>query len=175
VDTATVESISQLGILAKVALAMFLGGLIGVERELADKPAGLRTQMLVAGAASLFVGLGPNLVHLYDGLVRPGSVNVQSDPVRIVEAIITGVSFLGAGTIFRRHASEQVQGLTTAACILMSAAVGICVALQQHVLAIGVTMLVLAALRGLGFIEEWIARRNGKAGLPNKEGHESAA
>ncbi|MCM3906318.1 MAG: MgtC/SapB family protein [Pyrinomonadaceae bacterium] len=76
-----------------------------------------------------------------------------------VEAIVAGVSFLCAGTIFRRSSSEQVQGLTTAASILMCAAVGISVALRQFVLAIGVTLLALIVLRGLTGIEKRLARK----------------
>lgn len=82
------------------------------------------------------------------------SIHASSDPIRIVEAIVTGISFLGAGTIFRRDRSEQVEGLTTAATILLCAAVGISVALRQFVLAVGVTLLALFVLRGLTAIEK---------------------
>lgn len=146
--------------LGEVALAMLLGGLIGVERELADKPAGFRTHMLVAGAAALLVGLSDALLHRFN--VSSGD-GLRSDPIRIVEAIITGISFLGAGTIFRRTAEkEHVEGLTTAASILLSSAIGISVALRQFVLAIGVTLLALLVLRGLRFLQTWIDkyRRN---------------
>jgi putative Mg2+ transporter-C (MgtC) family protein len=124
----------QFEIIGEVALAMLLGGVIGFEREMADKPAGFRTQMLVAGAAALLVGLGDALLLRF---LAEGKTNVNADPIRIVEAIVTGISFLGAGTIFRRSSSEQVEGLTTAASILLCAAVGISVALRQFVLAIG--------------------------------------
>lgn len=143
--------VMQLEIIGEVALAMLLGGFIGFEREMADKPAGFRTQMLVAGAAALLVGLGDALLLRF--LVE-GKTNVTADPIRIVEAIVTGISFLGAGTIFRRDSSEQVKGLTTAASILLCAAVGISVALRQFVLAIGVTVLALIVLRGLTGIEK---------------------
>lgn len=143
--------VMQLEIIGEVALAMLLGGVIGFEREMADKPAGFRTQMLVAGAAALLVGLGDALLIRF--LVE-GKTNVTADPIRIVEAIVTGISFLGAGTIFRRDSSEQVKGLTTAASILLCAAVGISVALRQFVLAIGVTVLALIVLRGLTGIEK---------------------
>ena len=146
----------QFEIIAEVALAMLLGGIIGFERELADKPAGFRTQMLVAGAAALLVGLGDAMLKRF--AADTGS-QVSSDPIRIVEAIVTGISFLGAGTIFRRDSSEQVQGLTTAASILLCAAVGISVALRQFVLAIGVTVLALIVLRGLTGIEKRLNRR----------------
>ena len=143
--------VMQLEIIGEVALAMLLGGVIGFEREMADKPAGFRTQMLVAGAAALLVGLGDALLLRF--LVE-GKTNVTADPIRIVEAIVTGISFLGAGTIFRRDSSEQVKGLTTAASILLCAAVGLRVALRQFVLSIGVTVLALIVLRGLTGIEK---------------------
>ena len=146
----------QFEIIGEVALAMLLGGVIGFERELADKPAGFRTQMLVAGAAALLVGLGDAMLLRF---LAEGKPSVTADPIRIVEAIVTGISFLGAGTIFRRDASEQVQGLTTAASILLCAAVGISVALRQFVLAIGVTLLALIVLRGLTGIEKRLARK----------------
>ena len=147
----------QFEIIGEVALAMLLGGAIGFEREVADKPAGFRTQMLVAGAAALLVGLGDALLLHF---VVEGKTSVTADPIRIVEAIVTGISFLGAGTIFRRDASEQVQGLTTAASILLCAAIGISVALRQFVLAIGVTILALLVLRGLTGVETWVNRKN---------------
>ena len=124
----------QLEIIGEVALAMLLGGVIGFEREVADKPAGFRTQMLVAGAAALLVGLADAMLLRF---LIEGKTNVTADPIRIVEAIVAGISFLGAGTIFRKDASEQVQGLTTAASILLCAAIGISVALRQFALAVG--------------------------------------
>ena len=148
--------VMQFEIIGEVALAMLLGGVIGFERELADKPAGFRTQMLVAGAAALLVGLSDAVMARF--LVE-GKTAVTADPLRIVEAIITGISFLGAGTIFRRSSSEQVQGLTTAASILLCAAVGISVALRQFVLAVGVTLLALIVLRGLTGVEKRLTRK----------------
>lgn len=143
-------------ILGEVALAMALGALIGIERELADKPAGFRTQMLVAGAAALLVGLGE--VMTLRGATATGAA-LRVDPIRIVEAIVTGVSFVGAGTIFRRSRSEQVQGLTTATSLLLSSAIGIAVALRLFLLALGVTVLALLVLRGLGKLEGWLEAR----------------
>lgn len=145
---------SQLPIIAEVALAMLLGGVIGVEREIADKPAGFRTHMLVAGAAALLVGLSFALVAEY--AADPNAELLRFDPVRVVEAIVTGVSFLGAGTIFRRGETNHVEGLTTAASILLAAAVGIAVALRQFVLAVAVTVLVLVVLRGMRLFENWL-------------------
>ena len=118
----------QLQIIGEVALAMLLGGLIGLEREAANRPAGFHTHMLVAGAAALFVGLGDVLIaHFSTSKLAP---LIRFDPNRIIGAIVTGISFLGAGTIFRRHQSEHIEGLTTAASILLASAVGISIA--QH-------------------------------------------
>ena len=148
------DFISQLAIIGEVALAMLLGGLIGLEREIADKPAGFRTQMLVAGAAALLVGLANAIILVF---LKEGNANVTADPVRIVEAIVAGVSFLGAGTIFRSKDQREVEGLTTAASILLSAAIGISVALRQFVIAVGVTLLALIVLRVLSIVEKRIA------------------
>jgi putative Mg2+ transporter-C (MgtC) family protein len=143
----------QWQILGTVALAMLLGAGVGLERELADKPAGLRTHMLVSGAAALLVSLSDTIVQHFD--VEMKQTIVQSDPLRIIEAVITGVSFLGAGTIIRRGHAQPIQGLTTAASILFVAAIGVTVALSQLVLAIGVTILLLATLRLIRLLEQW--------------------
>lgn len=146
----------QLKILFQVFLAMVLGAFIGLEREFADKPAGLRTHMIVASAATLLVGISNSLTIQFSlGL---GDQLVRTDPIRVIEAIITGVSFLGAGTIIRRASGSSVEGLTTAASLLFSVAIGICVALSLWVLAVGATFLVLLALRGLHVFEGKIQR-----------------
>lgn len=151
----------QLEILAYVGLAMLLGAAIGFERELEDKPAGLRTHMLVAGAAALFVALGTVVIKQFTQELN-GNL-VQSDPIRIMQAVVTGVSFLGAGTILRDRSQRRVEGLTTAASLLFAAAVGGSVALKQFVLAVGATILALVTLRGLGVFERKLARRRKKS------------
>lgn len=145
----------QLRLLGQVALAMVLGGVIGAEREIADKPAGFRTHMLVAGMAAFLVGLGHALVDAY-ALETSDSV-LRADPIRIVEAIVTGISFLGAGTIIRRG-QDGVEGLTTAASILMTAAVGVGVALERYQVAVGVTLVALVILRVAVLVEGRLAR-----------------
>lgn len=137
----------QFAILGYVSLAMLLGALLGLDREIAHKPAGLRTHMLVSGAAALLVGLGNILVGHFD--MELGHSMIRVDPLRVIEAVITGVSFLGAGTIIRHGSSEYVEGLTTAASLLFVAGVGITVALSQVVLAVGITILALVTLRVL--------------------------
>ncbi len=139
-----------------VLYAMFLGGFMGLERELAQKPAGLRTHMLVAGASALLVVLGEFMIFNYSS--GPVVDAVQADPIRIMEAIITGISFLGAGTIIFRSKDETVEGLTTAASILFAAAIGITVALKQYLLAAILTVIAIVILFGLGYIERFIKR-----------------
>ncbi len=138
----------ELQILGIVALAALLGGLIGLDRELADKNAGLRTHMLVAATAALLISLAnvimPNL-EIDRSFVR-------MDPMRMIEAIITGITFLGAGTIIRHK--SNIEGLTTAASLFFVAALGIVVGLSQYYLAIGLTILNLLILRGIKIFEK---------------------
>lgn len=136
--------VPQLILAAQVAGAMVLGGLIGFERELAHKPAGFRTHMLVAGATALFAGLGIALTTRFAATFP--AADMRADPVRVLQAIVIGVSFLGAGTIFRRDGG-RVEGLTTAATILLAAGVGLAIALERYVTALAVTVLALIVLR----------------------------
>jgi putative Mg2+ transporter-C (MgtC) family protein len=147
---------SQLRILAEVGGAMLLGGLIGLEREIADKPAGLRTHMLVAATAALLVGLSDALVASFNAAA---GMNLDSDPIRIAQAIVMGIGFLGAGTIVQRGRAERIEGLTTGASLLLAASVGICVAVGQLILAAGATTLALLVLLLLGGLENWFAER----------------
>ena len=142
----------DLPILMRLTVALALAGILGWERESTGKAAGLRTHMLVGVGAALFVVLGELIVlrfQQYGELVR-------FDPIRVVEAVVTGISFLGAGTIFvarNREEGESVKGLTTAASILTTAAVGITVGLEHYVLATGTTVLLFIVLRVLQFFD----------------------
>lgn len=144
-------------ILIELIVAMLLGALIGLDREAAEKPAGLRTHMLVAGAASLLVSIGQ--LTIGELTIELGNQVIRTDPIRIMEAIITGVSFLGAGTIIRQSSGEDVKGLTTAASLLFASVIGISVALQQWFLAISATIFVLIVLRVLPFFERYLVQR----------------
>jgi putative Mg2+ transporter-C (MgtC) family protein len=137
----------QIKIVAVVIVAMVLGAVIGYDREAADKPAGLRTHMLVAGAAALFVGLGTIIVQIYQNILGANIEAVRPDPIRVFEAIITGISFLGAGTIIRHRGDDRVEGITTAASLLMTAAIGATIGLSQWFLGIVLTILVFTVLR----------------------------
>lgn len=140
----------------QVVVAMTLGGMMGLERELANKPAGLRTHMLVAGASALLVVLGDMMIYNYTG--NDVIDAIQADPIRIMEAIITGISFLGAGTIIFRNRDETVEGLTTAASILFAASIGIGVAIERYLLSTILTIIAIVILVGLGYIEPSIDR-----------------
>jgi putative Mg2+ transporter-C (MgtC) family protein len=141
------SAVEQLDIVLRVAISLVLGALIGLDREFAEKPAGLRTHMLVAGAAALLVGQAEVMVIQFNAATT-GQL-IESDPIRVIGAIITGVSFLGAGTIIRRGGRGEVEGLTTAASLLFAAGIGICVGLWQLLVAVGSVVLVLFTLRGV--------------------------
>lgn len=113
-----------------MVLALVLGGLVGLERQLNDKPAGLRTMMLICLAAATFT--------LHTVRFEPDSA------ARVVQGIVTGVGFLGAGVLI--HTQGSVQGLTTAATIWLVSGVGIACGLRHYKTAIISTLLALAVL-----------------------------
>lgn len=133
-------------LVGKVAVAMALAGIIGFERETDGKAAGFRTHMLVGGAAALLVGSADLLI---DRFGADAGNAMRTDPIRVVEAIVAGVSFLGAGTIFV-SGQDRVRGLTTAASLLMVAGVGVIVAVEAWIVALSVTLLTLFTLHVLG-------------------------
>lgn len=137
---------AQLAVGIKVVLATLLGGAVGAEREWSHKPAGLRTHALLAAATALLVGLTESLMGIG---VQAYPDAVRTDPIRIVEAVVTGVAFIGAGTIFRHREGRIVEGLTTASSLLFTAAVAVTVALNQLLLAVGLTALCLILLRSI--------------------------
>jgi putative Mg2+ transporter-C (MgtC) family protein len=152
----------EIPMLLRVALAMGLGALIGLDREVARKPAGLRTHMLLGGACALLTEVSIAMSTQLATAGGPDSL-IRLDPVRVVQATAAAVGFIGAGTILRRDQPGQVEGLTTAASLLLTAAVGIAASSGRTVLAIGVTLLALVVLRGLGWMERKLRRRPGHA------------
>lgn len=141
---------TQLTVVGAVAYAMVLGGAVGFDRERRNRPAGFRTHMLVAGASAMLVGMGRLMVAERIG-TEPGVL--QIDPLRLVEAVVAGVAFIGAGTIFSQRRGHGVKGITTAASLLMVAVVGIAAGLHYHLLALAVTALTLVVLAGLKLAE----------------------
>ena len=142
----------------QLVLAVLLGGIIGLDRERAHKPAGFRTHMLVAGAAAFLIALG-ELVDIHYATTL-GNQIIRSDPIRIIQTIITGISFLGAGTILRNK-KGPIEGLTTAATLLFAAAaaIGISVGVGAYVLATVATLLVVLILNLGRRIEGWLGMR----------------
>src|SRR5438034_3703732 len=122
----------------RILLAFFLGGVIGYERESVQRPAGLRTHMLVAAGSAAFT-----VVSVF-GFVGQGTVR---DPARVAAQIVTGVGFLGAGTIWRT--SSTVRGLTTAASIWLVAAIGVLIGAGMYAVAVFTTALGYVALQWL--------------------------
>lgn len=130
-------------VLARLALAAGLGGVIGLERELRDRFAGLRTHLLVSVGAALFT-----LVSAYAWTDFSFTGNVTFDPTRIAAQIVTGIGFLGAGAIIRQGAT--VHGLTTAATLWAAAAIGMASAAGFYtgaILATAVTFIIVWPLR----------------------------
>ena len=146
----------ELWILLRLVIAAALSGTIGYERERGGKQAGLRTHMLVAVGAALFVSFNDLFSIESLPLAPPGAAGnfrVQIEPLTIVEAIVTGISFLGAGTIFVSGRQGHVKGLTTAASIWVTAAIGIAVGLERYILAVGSTILILFILHVIRRLE----------------------
>lgn len=153
--------LDQLRMLADVALAMVLGAVIGLERELARKPAGLRTHMLVAGAAAMLVEGARGLLHQF--VIQSSSSLVRFDPIPVITAVVTAVGFLGAGAILRYKDGEHIEGLTTAASMLFAATVGAAASLRQYLLAAGATALALVTLHLVAALERKIPDRRSTA------------
>ncbi|MCB4804205.1 putative Mg2+ transporter-C (MgtC) family protein [Methylobacterium brachiatum] len=134
--------LGNLEILSRLMLAAVLSGLIGVERERLLWAAGLRTHMLVGVGACLIV-----IVSAFGFSDVLGAHNVVLDPSRIAAQVVSGVGFLGAGTILLR--GEVVKGLTTAASLWAVAAIGLAVGSGLYVAGIATTIILLAILAGL--------------------------
>jgi putative Mg2+ transporter-C (MgtC) family protein len=149
---------SELDVVLKISLALVCGVILGLERELAGKPAGLRTYSLVAIAGAMLTYLGVEVVE-YFAFLLPDR-NAVSDPTRVIHAIIVGISFLGAGTIIKDKSQGEVENLSTAAGLLVTAGIGIGIMLDKVYLAGMVTVLVLFVNRGLHLVKKWAASKN---------------
>ncbi len=138
----------ELGTLGRLVLALALGAAIGFEREMRGKPAGLRTIILIAIGAELFTeaSVAAATLELTEA--------TRSDPARIAAQVVTGIGFIGAGTILVHRGA--VVGLTTAASLWVAAAVGMTIGLRGYVIAIGGTAMVVLTLVVVGWIEHHI-------------------
>ncbi|MFO7924510.1 MAG: MgtC/SapB family protein [Bacteroidales bacterium] len=133
--------INEFSVLLHVIIASVLSGLIGYERGKVDKPAGIRTNMLVGGAVALLVELG-GIIVLHFRMLGLAEF-ISTDPTRIIQAIIIGISFIGAGMVLQIEQDGKIKYLTSAATILFSSGIGISVALRQYILSIGITLFIL--------------------------------
>jgi putative Mg2+ transporter-C (MgtC) family protein len=148
-----VTSVGDWEAIGLIALAGLLGAILGFEREIKEKAAGIRTHLLVSAAAAAIVVLGR---ILNDQAVADG--RVAGDPSRALHAVVTGIGFIGAGAIMFRSSDREPHGLTTAASLFFAATVGIAVAVEELVIAVGMTALALIALAGLPLLMRTIMR-----------------
>ena len=148
-------AVSDVEVGLRIAFAVLLGGLIGLEREISHQPAGLRTHIAVAVGAALF---GVISVHGFDAYAqdRLGS-NYQIDVTRVASQVVVAVGFLGGGTSLKHGAS--VRGLTTAASLWVTAAVGLAVGIGSMMAAAITTGALLLSLVGLRAPRERVRRR----------------
>ncbi|MBZ8132908.1 MgtC/SapB family protein [Afifella sp. IM 167] len=145
-------------IAGRLALAALLGSLLGFEREWRDKPAGLRTHMVTALAAATFAVLSCELIEAY----RDASDVVRSDPIRLIEAVTSGVAFLAAGVIL--HARGHVSGLTTGAGMWLAGAIGTAVGLGHGLIAALATAIGLFIIIVLRNVSAAVSEENGGKG-----------
>ena len=139
------ESLSTLEAIERLALAMVVGALLGIERERLDRPAGLRTYMLVVEGACLFMICA---ILLADQVARTGAV---SDPGRIASTVVQGIGFIAAGVILTT--GKQVIGLTTAAGLWVATALGLLIGAGFYIVAVVATIATIIALVALRQIE----------------------
>lgn len=152
------NNLNQFVGLLDIFIAALLGGVVGFEREWKHKPAGLRTNMIISSASAFFILLGRYVIVDFQMLISDEASGV--DPVRMLNAVILGISVLGAGTILKSVNGQDVKYLTTSATILMASAIGMSVALKQYILAIGATVIILIINRVMDYLSMLISRRS---------------
>lgn len=158
-------------LLLRLLVAMILTGALGWERNRSGKSAGVRTHMIVGMGACFFMMLPEMMIPHFEQF---GDA-VKFDPERVIQAVVAGISFVGAGTIFVSKEKDHVRGLTTAASIWTCTAIGMGVGVGRFVLPIGATILLLIVLRLVGYIEpeEGEGRKFAYDSQPNSGGQES--
>jgi putative Mg2+ transporter-C (MgtC) family protein len=130
-----------------IGVSILCGGIIGLERQVRGKPAGVRTSILVCLGTTMFIHLGA------------ATASVGADPTRVLAQLVTGVGFLGAGVMFSNDG--VVSGVTTAAVIWMLAAIGAAIGLGYFIGAIALSVVIVLVLIGVEFLEssvKWLTR-----------------
>ena len=138
-------AVPEVGTFLRLLVAALIGGILGFDRERKDKPAGLRTHMLVSLGSATFVLLGFEMSAEFSKQGEPAL-----DPTRVLQGVVGGIGFLGAGSIIQ--ARGQVSGVTTAASVWMAGALGSAAGIGAHAIALAATLLavvILSALRRL--------------------------
>jgi putative Mg2+ transporter-C (MgtC) family protein len=135
--------------LTRLAVAAFIGGIIGVERQLHGHGAGLRTHMMVAIGSAVFVVAGTRI-----------SQGQGADVSRIIQGIASGIGFLGAGTILKLGTQMEIKGLTTASSIWLSAGLGVASGLAEYTLAAAATCVSLVVLILLHPLDQLLDRKH---------------
>lgn len=146
---------TDLEMISRLLLTLVLSGLIGLERQVHRRDAGLRTHILVALGSCLIMLTSLYVFDIYKD-------QVALDPVRIAAGVVTGIGFLGAGTIIRE--SDGVRGLTTAASLWVVAGIGLAIGVGFNKIAIYTTVLVLIVLHFLRYLELPLSKE-GKHGI----------
>jgi len=142
--------IENLEVFGQLFLAVLLGAVIGFERELAKKAAGLRTFAMISLGACLFAVISKYAFQEFWGV--PGF-----DPSRVASQIVVGIGFIGAGLIFIKQ--DRVSGLTTAASLWVSAAIGTAVGFRLYYIAVFTAVLSLVVLTFLWYLEHYVLKR----------------
>jgi putative Mg2+ transporter-C (MgtC) family protein len=144
----------DLGIILRLVVASFLGGAIGLEREVHGREAGVRTTLLVSLGSALFMIISESFFFKYEGRVPGGVFHV--DPARVAAQVVTGIGFLGAGVIIRMK--ESIRGVTTAASIWVVCAIGLAIGAGYYLLGVVTSALTILSLMGLKFFERKLSR-----------------
>lgn len=142
---------SNFEIILRLLLSSVIGGLIGMEREANNRPAGLRTHVLVTLGSCLIM-----LLSMY-GFIGLGAGGTGGDPARLAAQVVSGIGFLGAGTILRTE--NKVSGLTTAASLWVCGGIGLAIGSGYYVGGLATATIVFFTLRSLGFIEKKVFKK----------------
>jgi putative Mg2+ transporter-C (MgtC) family protein len=154
-------------LVVRILVAAAFGGILGIERDIHGRGAGLRTHLLVSAGAALFMILSTHAAT-FDA-VTPTDFTKVADPGRIAAQIVTGIGFIGAGVILKEGLT--IRGLTTAACLWIAAAIGMASGAGQYFIATMTTLLALFTLIFLRYLEKYYGKhvyRNLEVKVPNE-------